>query len=290
MTESENNHPEQTQAPKKSSTGAVIAIVLVIVIAAVAGWQMNKEEPKPPKPEPVVEQPAPEPEPEPEVIPEPEPEPQVEPEPEPEPSPEPPPAPKVVLPKLEQSDPVVFKELTAMSWHHDFAALFVNKDIIRRFVVFVDNLASGSVARDFASLKAPIGRFKVLQTGEEAVIDKASYERYDIYLSVLSSTQPEEMVALYNKYKPLVKEVYDEIGYPDHDFNDTVIQAIDHMLDTPVVEGPLEVEAPKVMYQYKDKSLEGLSDVQKQVMRLGPENVKKLKTLLRRYRALLARE
>jgi hypothetical protein len=108
-----------------------------------------------------------------------------------------------------------------------------------------------------------------------------------VYLSVISSADPKDMVALYQKYKPLVKQVYDEIGYPDHDFTDTLVQAIDHVLDTPVVEGRIELVSPKVMYDYKNEEWQGLTHVQRQVMRLGGANVKKLKPLLRRYRALL---
>ncbi len=165
---------------------------------------------------------------------------------------------------------------------------FVNKDIIRRFVVFVDNMASGTVVREFSSFKPPISRFKVNEKEDVAFIDQSSFERYDVYMAIITSAEPEEMLQLYNKYKPLVKKVYDEIGYPDHDFTDTLLQAIDHVLETPVVEGRIELVSPKVMYDFKNEEWQSLTHVQRQVLRLGSDNVKKLKPLLRRYRSLLA--
>jgi hypothetical protein len=285
----ENSAPGESANGANQKTGLMIGGALVVIISGFAAWSLLKGEP----PEPPKEKPVPaqvvvaEPEPDPVVVePEPVPEPVIA-EPEPEPDPEPV-KPKVVLPTLEKSDKVVFKELTNMSWHHDFAALFVNKDIIRRFVVFVDNMASGTVVREFASFKPPISRFKVLETEQETFIDDSSFERYDVYLAIVNSADPKDMVMLYNKFKPLVKEVYDEIGYPDHDFTDTLVQAIDHILETPVVEGRIELVSPKVMYDYKNEEWQDLTHVQRQVMRLGSDNVKKLKPLLRKYRSLLA--
>lgn len=293
MTENENTSSTESSdnaATPNNKMGLIVGGALVVLIGGFAGISLLggdeapqtpavvKEQPKvvveaTPEPEPVIE------EPEPEV----EPEPVVEPEPDPEPV-----EPKVVLPALDDSDKSLMGELTQMSWHKDFTALFINKDIIRRFVVFTDNMASGTVVRDYASFKPPIGRFKVIETEQEIVLDDESYKRYDIYMAVISSADPKEMVGLFNKYKPLIKEVYDEIGYPDHDFTDTLIQAIDHVLDTPIVDGRIELVSPKVMYEFKNEEWQSLTHVQKQVMRLGPENISKLKPLLRRYRALLA--
>jgi hypothetical protein len=286
MTDSEEN-----TSPK---TGLMLGAALVVVIGGLATWSLLKEQPEPEpvaaikplvvqkQPEPVVE-PDPEPELPPVAVVTPDPEPIEESEPEPAPI-----IPKIVLPSLQSSDAPVFKELTDMSWHHDFAALFVNKDIIRRFVIFVDNMASGTIAREFSSFKPPVSRFKVIDEGSQSYIDQSSFERYDVYMAIISSTEPEDMIKLYNKYKPLVKQVYDDIGYPDHDFTDTLLQAIDHVLETPVVDGRIELVSPKVMYDYKNEQWQSLTHVQKQVMRLGAQNINKLKPLLRRYRGLLA--
>jgi len=48
---------------------------------------------------------------------------------------------------------------------------------------------------------------------------------------------------------------------------------------------------PKVFYRYADDELEALSALQKQVLRMGPGNVKRLQTYLQAFQiALAARE
>lgn len=275
-----------------SMTKFVIPVVAVIV--AIGGYLAFSGEDSEPQPTPIVQETPPQPE----VI---EPEPVVEPEPEvfeePAPveevvvEPEAPAEPEVVLPLLDESDPDVRKDLLEAVWNQDFAAMLVNEDLVRKTVVFVDNVANSSVERDFTVLKGPAQRFQVIraETGE-TIIDPASYKRYDIYVSMLESLNENDLRRLYDKYQPLVQEVYGELGYPDKDFRDTLLKAINNVLDTPEVTGPLELVQPKVMYQFKDESLESLSSVQKQVLRMGPDNAKKLKAILKKFRRSLIAE
>lgn len=276
-----------------SSSMTKFVIPAVVVIAAIGGYfAMSGSEPEP-KPEPVIAQ---KPQPKPEVV---EPEPVVEPEVFEEPAPveevviipEEPKVPEVTLPLLDESDPEVRKDLLESVWNQDIAAMLVSEDLIRKTVVFVDNIANSSVERDFTVLKGPSQRFQVIETqANETIIDPASYHRYDIYIAMLESFNENDLRRLYDKYQPLVKDVYSELGYPDKDFRDTLLKAINNVLDTPEVSGPIEVHQPKVMYQFKDESLESLSSVQKQVLRMGSDNAKKLKTVLKKFRRALIAE
>lgn len=276
-----------------SSNMTKFVIPVVVVIAAVGGYfAMSGSEPEP-KPEPVIAQ---KPQPKPEIV---EPEPVVEPEVFQEPAPveeviatpEEPQVPEVTLPLLDESDPEVRKDLLESVWNQDIAAMLVSEDLIRKTVVFVDNIANSTVERDFTVLKGPSQRFQVIETeANETIIDPASYRRYDIYIAMLESFNENDLRRLYDKYQPLVKEVYSELGYPDKDFRDTLLKAINNVLDTPEVSGPIEVNQPKVMYQFEDDSLESLSSVQKQVLRMGSDNAKKLKTVLKKFRRALIAE
>jgi len=46
---------------------------------------------------------------------------------------------------------------------------------------------------------------------------------------------------------------------------------------------------PKVFYEYADPALEGLKPLQKQALRMGPSNVRRLKAYLTRLRAELVK-
>lgn len=276
-----------------STSMTKLVIPVVAVIAVVGGYLAFSGSAPEPTPEPVVtQQPQPEPVVEPEPVVDPEPEVFEEPAPVEEVvvAPEAPAEPEITLPLLDESDPEVRKDLLDAVWNQDFAAMLVSEDLIRKTVVFVDNIANNGVERDFTVLKGPSQRFQVVTTeANEQVIDPASYNRYDIYVTMLESLNENDLRRLYDKYQPLVQEVYSELGYPDKDFRDTLLKAINNVLDTPEIEGTVEVVQPKVMYEFKDESLEALTSVQKQVLRMGPDNTKKLKVVLKKFRrALLA--
>ena len=76
-----------------------------------------------------------------------------------------------------------------------------------------------------------------------------------------------------------------ELGYPAGHFRGTLITAIDQALATPVIEGPIELLQPEANYIYADESLESLNMVQKQLLRMGPENTAKIQDALQRFKA-----
>jgi hypothetical protein len=59
------------------------------------------------------------------------------------------------------------------------------------------------------------------------------------------------------------------------------------VLTAPEVEGPFQLVKPSVMYLYADTRLEELADMNKQLIRLGPENSARLKAKLREFKAAL---
>ena len=67
------------------------------------------------------------------------------------------------------------------------------------------------------------------------------------------------------------------------------VPAIDQVLAVPVLEGEVELVQPKVFYEYADPALEELSPLQKQVLRMGPDNVVRLKNYLTELRQALLR-
>ena len=74
------------------------------------------------------------------------------------------------------------------------------------------------------------------------------------------------------------------LGYPTGSFNVRLIEAIDDLLRTPDIEGPVELVQPRVLYEFADSDLEALSAGQKTMLRMGAENAAKIKTKLREIR------
>lgn len=279
---------EQTpsdSAPAKSFVPHIIIAVAALVILLLAYLFMGGEDKKPEPQiveieEPIITEPDPEPEPEPTyepptqlVTPEPTPLPEPEPEPEPEP--------------LDITDGAVKTAVMAISAMPELAQVLVDEDLLRRFVVFTNNLADEQLADSHHLLRAPETSFKVYRQADKEWIDSASYQRYTVYAQILDSMDTDTMMSLYETYKPAIENVFAEIGDPSDDFDTRLVDAIDHLLDTPEVPVPVEVYTDSVMYKYKIERVEDLSAPQKQLLRTGPENMRLIKAKLRELRDAL---
>lgn len=226
------------------------------------------------QPEPVIEAPTQPVEPEPVVAPEPE-EPVVQVQP-----------PKPQLPSLDESDQEIKQNLQEYLTEQSLG-LFVTDDMIRRTVVFVDNLAQGKVARKHAPVSAPVDKFMALES-DIIITDPNSYERYTPYVDMISQMSNAQIVRLYKKFQPLMFEAYEEIGYEGDEFNYTLNQAINEILETPVPETSLPLIKDSVTYSYAYPEWEKLSAAQKQFLRMGPANMKRIKTKLAAVQKSLA--
>ena len=189
------------------------------------------------------------------------------------------------LPTLNESDAVVVAKMDEYL-SDSVMSLMVTDDVIRRGVVFVDNLAKGKVAKKHTPVVQPEEKFSVNE-GDILTINPNSYERYTPYVKIFTSMSAAQAVRMYEEYKPLINNAYSEIGYGDDEFNQTLTDAIDLLLDTPEPEGDLPLLRNSVTYQYAFSEWEQLPDAQKQLLRMGPENMKKVKAALRNIKAQL---
>jgi hypothetical protein len=189
------------------------------------------------------------------------------------------------LPTLNESDAVVVAKMDEYL-SDSVMSLMVTDDIIRRGVVYVDNLAKGKIAKKHMPVVQPEETFSVNE-GDILTINPNSYERYTPYVKIFTSMSAAQAVRMYEEYKPLINNAYSEIGYGDDEFNQTLTDAIDLLLDTPEPEGDLPLLRDSVTYQYAFSEWEQLPDAQKQLLRMGPENMKKVKAALRNIKAQL---
>ena len=63
---------------------------------------------------------------------------------------------------------------------------------------------------------------------------------------------------------------------------------IDHLLTTPVVDEPIPLLRPKVVYVYADPELEKLSSGRKALLRMGRDNAARLQARMREFRSAVA--
>jgi hypothetical protein len=256
--------------------------VVALLCAGLAYFFLMREEPPPP-PTPIVEQPPPALLPAaPPALPLPLPPKPVPIEPAPEPPPEPP------LPKLAASDSLTRELFSQLSRRPALARWLVSGDLIRRFVAAVDNVAEGNSPREQLDSMWPVEKYRVIENDGRVVLDPSSFERYDEITEVLVLLDSARAVAVYRKLEPLIGEAYRDLGYPNRDFDETLGEAIDELLRAPVVVGEVELDPQVMRYEYRDLELEGLSDAQKQLLRMGPTNVPQVQSKLREFAITLS--
>jgi hypothetical protein len=188
---------------------------------------------------------------------------------------------------LGESDPAVREFAAALSKNPDFAKWLLTKDLVRKFVVAVDNVANGLSPKPHVDFFAPNGDFRVVRTKDGTIVDAASYSRYDPVVGVVLSLDATAAARLYRAADPLLQEAYNELGYPGVDFDDTLIRAMAELLGTPVVVGPIRLEKKVLSYAMTDQTLEALSAAQKQLLRLGPKGVGAVHDKIREIAAAL---
>jgi DUF3014 family protein len=191
------------------------------------------------------------------------------------------------LPPLNESDPSLRDELAALFGATAFADFFNADDIVRHFVVSVDNLPRKKMAQRQMPVKPVPGRIATSGAGDELVLSPANSARYDALVQVALAVDAKKLVAAYVYFYPLFQQAYIELGYPSGYFNDRLIAAIDTLLATPEIQGPIKLTQPKVLYEFADPDLEALPAGQKAMLRMGSENATKAKAKLREVRAAL---
>ena len=77
------------------------------------------------------------------------------------------------------------------------------------------------------------------------------------------------------------------MGNADRDVDNAVRNALDILLDTPVVKGPIRVVEAGALWDYADPELEALTPTQKQLLRMGPAHTETLLVWLRALRNAL---
>jgi hypothetical protein len=196
-------------------------------------------------------------------------------------------APAEALPERGESDTLVRDLARAVSSHPLFLATLKEAGLIERFVLVVDNLAEGNVPRRELAFLKPQGAFLVLGQEPEQRIDPASYPRYDALAAAIASLDARHAVAAYRRVAALCEESYRALGYPEGGFEKRIRAALALLVSTPALDEDPAVVPETKRYEFADPALESLSDAQKQLLRMGPANAKRVTAKLREIQSAL---
>lgn len=198
------------------------------------------------------------------------------------------------LPLLNESDSSLLTALQQLRGE-GLLQLIVPQEILRKFVLAVNNVAEGKVIHEYRPVVSPpppfiAESFSVMVEGVAADQERVSpnnFQRYEGYVTTLALIDSDAAVAVYRRFYPLLEEAFRELGLKKPNFHSVLIAAIDNVLAAPDAQGDLLLLRPKVFYQYADPALEALPQTHKLLLRMGPENARSVKASLRQLRTRL---
>ena len=204
-------------------------------------------------------------------------------EPEPEPA-----EPEVELPGLNNSDGFVRERLQALSDGAALLGLITDEQLIRRFVVFVENISRHEFPQTDLPYR-PVGVDMPVRELDQNLflMEEGAHSRFDGFIDAMTAVDMGQAYALYRLLRPLFQQAYSEIGYRGRDFDDTLRLAINNVLQATDSEGPYQLVKPSVMYLFADSELENADAVHKQLIRIGPRNSTRLMGKLAEFVVLL---
>jgi hypothetical protein len=192
------------------------------------------------------------------------------------------------LPGLNDSDPELRDSLGSL-FGRALDQYLVPENIVRNVVVTVDNLPRKKLNVQRAPLKPTPGEFAA-RGQDQFTLNPDNYARYAPMIKLVQNADAKQIADLYRRYYPLFQQAYVDLGYPDGYFNDRLVEVIDHLLETPDVQGPIALTQPGVFYEFVDPALEARSAGQKALLRMGSENAATVKAKLRELRREVSKD
>lgn len=267
---------QQWGAISAAQAGIIVVLLLVIAggVVLLTGIWPPAEEPAPtvtapppaPPPAPVaadIEEPAP---------------------------PPPPPPPEVVrepLPRLEESDDAVRDAVGDIPLGTTGQQYLIPGNIIERSASLIYLMAQGDVPYKLLPVSRPKAAFPISDDGTQVVTDPAGFERYDAMTQWLQGLDLAALLSSLESFIPLFREAWSYYGEDPAAFDMAIVTMLDLVIATPEINlSEARLIRREAVWIFEDPAIEGLSPIQKQVLRMGPANAEIVKAKAAEARGL----
>jgi hypothetical protein len=180
------------------------------------------------------------------------------------------------LPSLDDSDPFVRKRVSLMSSKENLQSWLATDDLLRRTASYLDGLARGVILTKIFPLSPAEGKFTTHRDGEVIWLNAGNYERYNSTILILTSIDMKLMAQMFHFSRPLIERAFSELGYQPRQMDGIILTALEQILLAPIIVEPIRLTRESVAYKFADPELESLSPLQKQLVRSGPENTRRI--------------
>jgi hypothetical protein len=195
-----------------------------------------------------------------------------------------PPAPVVTE---ETGDRYARESIDAVNGGKALAQFVVGDYVVERVVAIIDALRRGEVPYKLLPVGKPSTTFPISDDGLRVTLDAAGFSRYDGFAQWVGGLDTTALVSLLNDYEMIATQALTRMGVSDFDIRSAVLAATTQILSTPQVTVDAELMRREANWVYMDPELEALSSLQKQVLRMGPENADIIQQKARDIRGVL---
>ena len=168
-----------------------------------------------------------------------------------------------------------------------FRAWLGEANPVRRIVVILANAAEGTIARKLLGPFAPSSPFSVEQRGGRTVIAAESYARYDAAADAIDSVDARALASAYRRLHGALEAAFRELGYPAGSLDRLTMRALKRIESAPLSDGDVALVNEGGVWLFADARQERLGDLEKQLLRMGPRNGRRLLTKAREIREAL---
>lgn len=199
--------------------------------------------------------------------------------------------PEVVTPLTpEQGDALLRQKLAEAGAKPVLKKLLADNQPLEVSAAVIDGLGRGIILRKFLPAATHSERFSVITQDDGYYMNPNGFMRYDSYADAIAALDIGVLVNAFHLLRPAYEQAYGYLGLDPGDFDNAVIRILDLVLSTPEIGEPIALTPKAVVYVYADPGLESLPAVQKQLLRMGPDNIRRIKQQAQALRdGLLAR-
>ena len=182
---------------------------------------------------------------------------------------------------------VLREELISLIGAEKTARWYPQAQPVQRLLTILNAFADGRIAakhvaflyhgQPFVPRQEAPGRF---------YLSEASYRRFSPLVYTLTDLNPVRIADLFRRLERPLTRLYRSLGFSG-DVRTALNLSFDRVLQAPVLDRPPSLLRPSVHYRYADRRLEGLDAVAKQLIRMGPENTRRLQSWVRDLRKAL---
>ncbi len=177
------------------------------------------------------------------------------------------------LPPLSESDDAVRDALGAIPLGTPGQQYLLTSNIIERSSSALYLMAQGDVPYKLIPIARPKIPFPISDDGLKVTADPEGFSRYDSLSSWVRQIDIAAIIEALQWFVPLFREAWSFYGDSPEEFDAAVLNTLDAIISTPEIDlSEARLIRKEAVWIYEDPAIEALAPLQKQILRMGPDN------------------